>query len=328
MRLELQPVKLAPVVEAALEAVRPVAAARDIRLESQLEPELGTVQGDPQRLQQVTWNLLTNAIKFTPRGGQVTVVVDSAGGFGRLRVTDTGIGIEADFLPHVFTRFSQRDRSITRKYGGLGLGLALVRHLVEVQGGSVHVESLGPGHGSSFTVTFPLARMCEDIEVGPLPALPPQALDRPGKTQRYSGLVDLRVLFVDDDLRTREAVREVLELSGARVDVAGSAAEGATAVDRFDPQVILCDIAMPGEDGYTFMRKLRARESGSGAVIPALALTALASTDDRRRAIAAGFQLHLAKPIDIDRLRDAVLELSRLAVSPGLPAHGVLTAAK
>jgi CheY-like chemotaxis protein len=299
------------VVQAAVDGVAASVAAKSLALRFTLDPGLSPILADRLRVQQVVTNLLTNAIKFTPRGGQLTIAVDAAGSFGRVRVTDTGIGIDADFLPHVFTRFSQRDRSITRKYGGLGLGLALVRHLVEVQGGTATVESPGPGHGSSFAVTFPLVSSHEEGDPVSVPPRPPHVLDRPGRMQRYSGLVGLRVLFVDDDRRTREAVLEVLELSGAVVETAESAAEGAAAVTRFDPQVILCDIAMPGEDGYTFMRKLRAREA-SGPSTPALALTALASKEDRDRAIAAGFQLHLAKPIDIDRLRDAVLELSRM----------------
>ena len=333
-------VDLCATVQSALDGMASLISAKSLVFRVTLDPALEPIWADRVRVHQVASNLLTNAIKFTPRGGQVTVVVDAAGGFARLRVTDTGIGIETDFLPHVFTRFSQRDRSITRKYGGLGLGLALVRHLVEVQGGTADVESQGPGHGSSFAVTFPLARTRDRAVAAaepvvrfapvpvpvpaPAPVAPvPHALDRPGRTLRYGGLVDLRVLFVDDDLRTREAVLEVLELSGARVELAGSAAEGASAVDSFNPQVILCDIAMPGEDGYTFIRKLRARESGPGPSIPALALTALASAEDHRRALAAGFQLHLAKPIDIDRLRDAVLELSRLTGDEGARSPAV-----
>ena len=312
LTLDCRPVDLSAIVHSSLEAFSSLIEAKSLVLSEALAPELAPIWADRTRVQQVVSNLVTNAIKFTPRGGQISVVVEADGKFGRLRVTDTGIGIEPAFLPEVFARFSQSDSSITRTYGGLGLGLAVVRHLVELQGGTVQAESAGTGQGASFAVTFPLARQKHVSEQLATSARSTQALDRPGKRQHYDGLAGLRVLFVDDDLRTREAVLEVLQLTGARVELAGSAAEGMAAVDRFKPQVILCDIAMPGEDGYTFMRKLRARETASDTPIPALALTALASEDDRRRALGAGFQLHLAKPIDIDRLREAVLELSKL----------------
>jgi len=319
--LDCRRMDLCHVVRGVLDSVAPLIEAKSLALRVSLDPELGHVCADPGRVQQVVSNLVGNAIKFTPRGGQLTVVVDATAGFARLRVTDTGIGIPADFLPQVFVRFSQSDSSITRRYGGLGLGLALVRHIVELQGGSVRAESGGEGQGSTFSVTFPLVRMLDEAaDELALVSHGRHALDRPGKSEHYDGLVDLRVLFVDDDLRTREAVREVLRLAGARVELAASAAEGLTAIDTFKPQVILCDIAMPGEDGYTFMRKLRAQETGQGASIPALALTALAAEDDRREALAAGFQLHVAKPIDIDRLRQAVLQLSKIAKPRREPA--------
>ncbi len=311
--LECQRVDLCDVVRVALDSVSLLSEARALVLTLSLEPGLGAIWADPLRVQQVVSNLLTNAIKFTPHGGQVSIAVDAAEGFARLRVTDTGIGIQPEFLPRVFARFSQSDTSITRTHGGLGLGLALVRHLVEMHGGSVLAQSDGAGRGATFSVTFPLARVSArpGAALGSVAPLG-HALDRPGHTRPYAALANLRVLFVDDDLRTREAVLEVLELAGARVQLAASAAEGRAAIESFKPDVILSDIAMPGEDGYTFMRKLRAREAGR-TPIPALALTALAAEDDRRRTLAAGFQLHLAKPIDIDRLRDGVLELSKLA---------------
>jgi len=312
LTLESQSVDLSSVIRASLDSVVPLVNVKQLNLKLALDPTLGPIWADRVRVQQVVSNLLTNAIKFTPRGGQVSVTVEAEPGFARLRVVDSGIGIEAAFLPHVFARFSQRDTSITRKYGGLGLGLALVRHLVELQGGTVSAESEGPGRGATFSVTFPFAPVAADPSDLPSDARQVHALDRPGRTKHYDGLVGLRVLFIDDDLRTREAVQEVLQLTGAVIALAGSAAEAVEAVDTFKPQVILCDIAMPGEDGYTFMRKLRVREAALGTAIPALALTALATAEDRGRAIRAGFQLHLAKPIDIDRLRDAVLELSSM----------------
>ena len=320
LTLDCSAIDLRVSVQAALDAMSSLIAAKSLELCTAFDPELAPIWADGSRVQQVASNLLTNAIKFTPRGGKIRVTLSAVEGMARLRVTDTGIGIDADFLPHVFTRFSQRDRSITRKYGGLGLGLALVRHLVELQGGTARVKSEGPGHGASFTVTFPFASPGHQNEIAPAPpAELGHALDRPGRTRQYDQLIGLRVLVVDDDLRTREAVREVLELAGTRVELAGSVAEGLAAVAAFDPQAILCDIAMPGEDGYAFIRKLRALESGRVAPIPALALTALAAADDRKRALDAGFALHLAKPVDIDRLREAVLALSKMSGPPRAP---------
>jgi CheY-like chemotaxis protein len=317
LTLECREVDLCGAVQASIDSVSASIGAKELVLELSIEPALGLIWADRVRVQQVITNLLSNAGKFTPRGGRVSVVVDKVAELARLRITDSGIGIAAAFVPDVFARFSQGDTSITRKYGGLGLGLALVRHLVELHGGTVRAESAGLGHGASFSVTFPLVRVSVSAEEQ-VPAHRVHALDRPERTLHYDGLAGLRVLVIDDDLRTREAVYEVLQLADARVELAASASEGMTAVDDFKPQVILCDIAMPGEDGYAFIRKLRARETGRGASIPALALTALAAHDDRRRALAAGFQLHVAKPIDIDRLRDAVLELSKMEVPASL----------
>jgi two-component system CheB/CheR fusion protein len=318
LTLELRRLELAGVVRMALDSVGPLLEAKNLALTLSIEAELAPIWGDGVRVQQIVFNLLTNAIKFTPAGGRVAVEVDKQGDFARVRVTDTGIGIGESFLPHVFARFSQSDTSITRKYGGLGLGLALVRHLVERHGGEALAHSDGVGKGASFSVTLPFASLKVDERLAAA-AQQVQPLDRPGKTKQYNALAALRVLFIDDDVGTREAVREVLQYTGACVEVAASAADGAAAMEAFQPDVILCDIAMPGEDGYTFMRKLRARElerSVPTVRIPALALTALASDEDRKRAFAAGFQLHLAKPIDIDRLRDAVLELSKLVTPP------------
>lgn len=311
--LECQRVDLCDVVRAVLDSDSQLSEAKALAITLSLEPRLPAIWADPLRVQQVVSNLLSNAIKFTPRGGKVSIAVDAAAGFARLRVTDNGIGIQPEFLSRMFSRFSQSDTSITRTHGGLGLGLALVRHLVEMHGGSVLAQSDGVGLGATFSVTFPNARVSERPRAVPGSAAPlERALDRPGNTRPYAALANLRVLFVDDDLRTREAVLEVLELAGARVELAASAAEGRAAIESFKPDVILSDIAMPGEDGYTFMRKVRAHEAGRPP-IAALALTALAAEDDRRRALAAGFQMHLAKPIDIDRLRDAVVKLSKLA---------------
>ena len=312
LSLEFAAVDLCACVREAVAALRPMCEAKGLAVQLSLEPPAPLIWADSARLQQIISNLLNNAIKFTPHGGQLNISVDATATVARLRVTDTGVGIDASFLPQLFTRFAQRDSSITRVHGGLGLGLALVRQLVELHGGTVQAQSAGLGQGASFTAALPLLRASDSAAV----ALQPAVADRtsafvgPANTRTHAGLSGLRVLFIDDDQSTREAVLDVLELAGARVQLAASAAEGATALVGFQAQVIVCDIAMPGEDGYSFIRKLRARETVAGGAIPALALTALASNEDKRRALEAGFQRHMAKPIDIDHLRSALLELS------------------
>ena len=314
LSLECRALDLCELARATLDGTVPTIEAKQLQIKQSLSSDLKPVWADPTRTQQVIANLLGNAVKFTPRLGQITLHIEAADGCAVLRVSDTGIGIAPAFLPHVFSHFAQSDRSITRTYGGLGLGLSLVRNLVELQGGSVRAESEGLGRGATFTVTFPFARESDTAAQSELAARPTlRALDRPGKIKQYEALVDKRILFIDDDFRTREAVFEVLELTGAHVALASSVADGIMALDTFKPHAIVCDIAMPDEDGYAFIRKLRAREAGQLAAIPVLALTALASVEDKRRALAAGFQLHLAKPIDIDRLRDSVLQLVTLA---------------
>jgi signal transduction histidine kinase/ActR/RegA family two-component response regulator len=313
LTLDRRAVDLCSIAQTALDQVQRSCEDKSLTVHVALDRTIGSIWADSARVQQVLSNLLMNAVKFTPRAGVLTITVDADARYARVRVTDTGIGIDATFLPHVFARFTQSDSSLTREYGGLGLGLALVRQLVELHGGNVLAESAGADCGASFSVTLPLTRASNKPV---LPPLSPQPLDRPGRSQHYDALVGLRVLFIDDDLGTREAVLEVLQLTGAKVQLAASAAEAMSVIDSFEPQVILCDIAMPGEDGYTFVRKLRARDARLGTAIPALALTAMAAEEDRRRALAAGFQLHLAKPIDIDRLREAVFELSKLIQTP------------
>ena len=308
MQMEIQPVNLSEVVQAALDAVDAPAEAKAIKFVVLLPDSAAIVSGDPTRLQQVVWNLLSNAIKFTPTGGRVTVALDFADGRACLRVSDTGMGIDAGFLPHVFDRFTQEDSSNTRTYGGLGLGLALVRHLVALHDGTAKAESPGAGKGSTFSISLPLVAIREGVTDGKGHVLAqPQwdGLRRAGAD--YGLLGDLRILVVDDDRATRETVAEMLGRMGAQVRMAESAAEGMTAVQSFQPKLLVCDVAMPGEDGYTFMRKVRALAPEAGGNIAALALTALAGPEDRRTALSAGFQLHLAKPVDIDRLIQAVV---------------------
>jgi chemotaxis methyl-accepting protein methylase/signal transduction histidine kinase/chemotaxis response regulator CheB len=307
LKVELGVVDLSAVIKAALDGVSGPVQRKSLELDVVLDGSVGAVAGDAARLQQVVSNLLTNAIKFSSDRGHITVTLEKANGCARIKVSDTGAGIEPGFLPHVFDRFSQADTSNTRMYGGLGLGLAIVRHLVEQHGGMIQADSPGSGKGATFSVTLPLMNAPRAIANDAAIAVSEGVKDG---ARHHPRIEDLRVLVVDDDVATQEALSEVLREMGAHVKVARSAAEAMTAVTEFHPQLLLCDIAMPGEDGYAFIRRLRSlRVDGSGS-IPALALTALATDDDRQRSLAAGFQMHLTKPVDIERLSAAVVELA------------------
>ena len=309
LKVEMGVVDLSAVIKAALDGVSGSVERRSLDLDVDLDRSVGDVAGDAARLQQVVSNLLTNAIKFNSDRGCITVTLDVVDGRARIRVSDTGAGIDPAFLPHVFDRFSQADTSNTRMYGGLGLGLAIVRHLVEQHGGTIHAHSAGIGKGATFVVTLPIMNLRGEAATGGAIVVSVS----PGSNGGGSGgrhIKDLRVLVVDDDLATQEAVAEVFKGLGAVVKVAESAAEAMTAVAEFRPQVLLCDIAMPGADGYAFIHSLRALGADGGGSTPALALTALATDDDRQRSLAAGFQMHLTKPVDIERLSEAVVELA------------------
>jgi CheY-like chemotaxis protein len=258
------------------------------------------VWGDPDRLQQVVWNLLSNGVKFTPEGGRVRVLLDSEGGHARITVSDNGPGIAGAFLPHVFEPFRQADGTITRNYGGLGLGLAIVRRLVELHGGRVRAESAGPGQGAAFEVRFPLRAPEPDRRVPetrrPSLACPPNV---PG----------LRVLVVDDEADARELVSTLLERCGAKVQAASSVREALEEMKRFRPDVLLCDLAMPDEDGYGLIRHIRSLPPSEGGRVPAAALTAHARAEDRRRTLLAGFNMHVPKPVDPEELLAIVASL-------------------
>jgi len=288
LRLDIGLVDLASVVRAAVDAVRPAAEAKRVGVECALDAEVGAISGDAARLQQVVWNLLSNAIKFTPKGGCVRVRLDAEAARARITVDDTGTGITAGFLPHIFERFRQADSTTTRVHGGLGIGLGIVRQLVELHGGRVRAESPGEGRGSTFTVTLPLATAGHECEPQPIADA---KLDPPPT------LAGLRVLLVDDQVGAREAVTAVLEQCGARVAVAASSAEALEALARFRPDVLLSDVGMPEEDGYALIRKVRALPSEDGGRVPAAALTAYARVEDRRRALLAGYQAHVPKPV-------------------------------
>jgi signal transduction histidine kinase/CheY-like chemotaxis protein len=296
-RLELARVEVPAVVAAAVESVLPAAEAKQIRVEVDVEPDLPALVGDAARLQQVTWNLVANAVKFTPEGGRVDVTARRHGDGIEISVGDDGAGIPAEFLPHVFERFRQRDSSTTRAHGGLGLGLAIVRHLVELHGGSVAAESDGEGKGATFRVRLPRRE-------GPAPA----GEARPDGAAAAS-LAGVRVLVVEDEQDARELVRVLLEAEGAEVRLAPSAEGGLLEAARFRPDVVLADIGLPGEDGYSFLRRLRALPEGGG--VAAAALTAYAGEADVERARRVGFGLHLAKPLAAEHLVAAVAELAR-----------------
>jgi CheY-like chemotaxis protein/anti-sigma regulatory factor (Ser/Thr protein kinase) len=309
--LDVQTVKLAPVVEAAIDSARPALDAKGLRLSAVLDPE-GTLSGDPSRLQQVVWNLLTNATKFTSRGGSIRVVLQRDESHLELVVTDTGQGIEASFLPHVFDRFKQADPSSTRAQGGLGLGLSITKNLVEMHGGTIAVESPGPGRGTTFVVRLPLAAIRQTP--GDADLRPRQKLQRPlAQLDVRPELQGLRVLAVDDERDGREVVAAVLASYGALVTTAASVAEAMAVLERDPPDVLLTDIGMPGEDGYSLIAQLRALPRNRGGATPAACLTGYATGEDRRRALLAGFTMHLPKPIDPAELVAVVTSLARMS---------------
>ena len=305
LRLEVQAVELPRIIEAALDSVRPGADAKGIRLDVRLDPLTSPVMGDADRLQQVIWNLLSNAIKFTPQGGMVQVGLRLEGGSAEVRVSDTGAGIRPDFLPYVFDRFRQAESTITRSHGGLGLGLSIVRHLVELHGGSVAVQSEGEGKGAVFTVRLPVRASIPDG------ALINERVDTAARVWDNPMLLGgVRVLIVEDEEDTRELLVASLRQCGADVTATASVAEALACLDRALPDVLVSDLAMPEEDGYSLIRKVRAREPEAGGRIPAAALTAYARAEDRVRALASGFQRHLPKPVEPADLISMVASLA------------------
>jgi len=306
LQLNLQPVEIGSVVGAAIGTVTPAANAKSIRLQLIQDPAGSSVMGDPERLQQVFWNLLSNAVKFTPKSGRVRVSVQSVGSQVEVGVSDTGLGIDAAFLPHVFNRFSQRDSSSTRAVRGLGLGLAIARQLVELHGGSIQAESPGAGQGSTFTVKFPRSPVTATPANGRIYS---QA-DRSVGLEEAPDLTGIRVLIVEDDDDARALVAKVLEGQGASVETVSSAHEALDVLEKERIDVLLSDIEMPGTDGYQLIRELRLRPSQQGGSVPAAALTAYARTEDRLRALRAGFQLHLSKPVQPAELITVVASLA------------------
>jgi signal transduction histidine kinase/ActR/RegA family two-component response regulator len=300
VRLDLQAVDPTTIVNATVETVRPTAQAKDLDLQCILDPCAGPVRGDPNRLQQILWNLLTNAVKFTPRGGRVLLKLTRADNDIELEVEDNGEGIDPGFLPHVFDRFRQADASITRSHGGLGLGLSIVKQLVELHGGRIAAHSAGRGTGSSFRVTLPVLPLADQALAAE--ESPRGHVERPrelplAQSFETAGLKGLSILIVDDEPDARVLIQRFLEEYGANVTHAGSTAEALSSMDRCPPDVLVSDIGMPGQDGYALIRQVRAL-GGAYSRIPAIALTAYARTEDRAKAMGAGYQSHLSKPVE------------------------------
>jgi PAS domain S-box-containing protein len=306
LRLDLNQVSFSNVVEAAVDSARPAAEAKGLRLKAILSSSKDIVSADSTRLQQVVWNLLTNAIKFTPKGGQVQVVLQRVNSHVELIVSDTGIGIPANYLPHVFDRFSQKDSSTTRAFGGLGLGLAICKQLVELHGGVIRAASQGEGRGATFSVQLPLSIAHLDNQRAPRSH--PTAETQPAENLSLPRLDQAQIFVVDDEPDARELLRTVLEDQGATVTAFASADEALAALKTTKPTVLVCDVGMPKMDGYQLIRKLRSEEPRNER-IPALALTAFARAEDRKRSLIAGYQAHLAKPFDVGELILVIADL-------------------
>lgn len=310
MRLDVQSIDLCDSIRAAVSAVTPAAAAREIDLQVVLDPRAGQVLGDPSRLEQVFWNLLSNAIKFTPKHGKVQVSLERVNSHVEVRVSDTGQGIPADLLPFVFDRFRQGDTSTQRRHGGLGLGLSLVKHFVEMHGGAVVAKSAGPGQGSTFVVCLPVQIAVPDVAEGDGERIHPAAAGDGLLSMPRLPISDLKVIIVDDEVDARALVERMLGQHGVDVYTAGSADEALALVARVKPDVIVSDVGMPGVDGYQFMRKVRSLSDEQGGRTPAVAVTAFARSEDRTKALLAGYQAHLAKPVDANELAAVVATLA------------------
>jgi CheY-like chemotaxis protein len=298
LRLDVEPVDLESLLTVAIDSLQPAVTAKDIVLTWQAAPGIPRVLADPARVQQMIWNLVSNAIKFTPRDGTIQVALRQAGSAVEISVKDSGVGIESEFAPYMFDRFRQADGTAHRAFGGLGLGLAIVRQLMELHGGTVKGESTGKGQGSTFTLTFPVpALTIEPDQIAPLMSSP--------------SLHGLRVLVVEDEADSRDLLAALLGAGGAMVTAVPSVPEALAQFDRDVPDLLIADLGLPHEDGYSLIRQVRALASGSADRVPAMALTAYARPEDRDKALAAGFQMHLAKPVAPDDFMDAVSALAR-----------------
>jgi len=303
LRLDVELVDLASLVNVAIDSLQPAVTAKDILLTCQAEPGVPCVLADPARVQQMIWNLVSNAIKFTPRDGRIGVAVRQSGAVVEVLVTDSGVGIESAFVPYMFDRFRQADGTPHRAFGGLGLGLAIVRQLMELHGGTVKGESLGPGHGSTFTLTFPVPAFTT-------------GRDQVATQTSSPSLQGLRVLVVEDEPDSRDLLAALLSAGGAEVTAVESVPQALEQFEGHAPDLLIADIGLPHEDGYSLIRKVRALESESANRVPAMALTAYSRPQDRDRVLAAGFQMHVTKPVAPDEFLEAVSTLARRSKNP------------
>ncbi|MFZ0681216.1 MAG: ATP-binding protein [Candidatus Binatus sp.] len=308
LRLNVRSFQLIPVIQASIEVVQPAADAKSIRIDTILDPSAGPVAGDPDRMQQIFWNLLSNAVKFTPRGGRIQVRLQRINSHVEVVVSDTGRGVDPKLLPHIFERFRQGDSSTTREHGGLGLGLAIVRHLVELHGGVVNAYSEGAGKGTEFILQLPIMVSVRGQEPGEQRVHPSVGGNLSGRVPALAGL---RVLVVDDEQDAREIVSIILGEAGAEIATASSTREALDLMERWKPDVLISDIGMPGESGYDLIRMVRALPPDKGGRTPAIALTAYARTQDRLKILSAGFQMHVPKPIEPTELATVVASVAK-----------------
>jgi CheY-like chemotaxis protein len=312
LRLEMRSSELSRIIQDAIASVQPAADAKDIHIGIEIVPGASQIVCDAGRIQQVIWNLLSNAIKFSPRAGDIGVLVERANSMARITIRDSGEGISPEFLPHVFERFRQSDGTSTRKHGGLGLGLSIVRHLIELHGGTVEVQSAGLGQGAAFIINLPIRAVIDEQAGGDGTASAGHlaAPDVAGASAVVR-LHGLRVLVVDDESDARNVIKAPLEHAGASVAAADSAATALKMLTDLHPHVVVSDISMPVRDGYELMKQIRSMGVGyGGRDLPAIALTAYARSEDRRRALVAGFQMHVAKPVDPNELAEVVASLA------------------
>ena len=310
LKIDSEPVSFATVTDSVVNSLRPAIDAKQLQVKTEIDPAAGHILGDRSRLQQIVTNLLSNAIKFTPNAGAIEVNLERSNAHVRLKVTDTGVGIDAEHLPHIFERFRQVDSSNVRAHGGLGLGLAIVEYLVRLQAGTVSAESEGVGKGATFTVEFPL--ISSEVIAGDSGSVGVLTGQRKEARDSFADLrlSNHRILIVEDDSDTQDLLRTVLERHGAQVLAVHSASHALEEIASSKPDVIISDIGMAGQSGYDLIRKIRSMNPEEGGHLPAIALTAYAGAADRRRALLAGFQAHLPKPVEPDELVAVILSLT------------------
>jgi CheY-like chemotaxis protein/anti-sigma regulatory factor (Ser/Thr protein kinase) len=311
MRIDPRPLNLSSIIHTAVDSIMPAAKAKAIRLQVIIDPSAGFVVGDPDRLQQVIWNLLSNAVKFTPAGGRVQIQLEQSESLVEVTVSDSGVGVAPEFLPRIFERFSQEDSSSTRTYGGLGMGLSIVKYIAELHGGTVSAFSEGTGKGTAFTVALPMAQESATMHQAQPSGTGKQRESMPSAPTE---LVGLKLLVVDDEIDTCEMIQAAFEQCGSTVQIATSASDALIRMAEWRPDMLISDINMPHVDGYQLIQQIRERESQSGARVPAIALTALARIEDRVKALGAGYQMHVPKPVELSELYAVVTSLASVII--------------